>query len=56
MVAFKDTFLTIQEAREAINRHVLDEGESYKVYKSDSHCHIIVCKDATCKFKIKLLF
>jgi MuDR family transposase len=52
MVALKDTFLTIQEARNAINCHVLDEGESYKVHKSDRQRYIIVCKDSTCKFKI----
>ena len=53
MVTLKDTFSTIQEARNAINCHVLNEGESYKVYKSDRQRHIIVCKDATCKFKIQ---
>ena len=36
MLAINDSFLTIEEARDAINRHVLDEGESYKVYKSTS--------------------
>jgi hypothetical protein len=35
MVALKDTFSTIQEACNAVNCHVLDEGESYKVYKLD---------------------
>jgi hypothetical protein len=53
MVALKDTFSTIQEARNAVNCHVLDEGESYKVYKSDRQRHIIVYKDSTCKFKIR---
>jgi hypothetical protein len=29
MVALYDTFASIIEAYEAINRHVLDDGESY---------------------------
>ena len=53
MVALKDTFPTIQEARNAINCHVLDKGESYKVYKLDRQRYIIICKDSTYKFKIR---
>jgi hypothetical protein len=53
MLSINDLFLTIEEARDAINRHVLDEGESYKVYKSDSCRHIIICKKAACKFRIR---
>jgi hypothetical protein len=29
MVALHDTFASIVEAHEAINHHVLDDGESY---------------------------
>ena len=46
-------FPTIEEARDTINRYVLDEEESYKVYKSDSRYYIIVYKDPTCKFRIR---
>ena len=35
------------------NRHILDEGESYKVYKSDSYRYNIICKDLTYKFRIR---
>jgi hypothetical protein len=54
MVALHDTFASIAEACEAINRHVLDDGESYRVYKSDSKCYILVCKDKSCSFKIRV--
>jgi hypothetical protein len=54
MVALHDTFASIREAREAINRHVLDDGESYRVYKSDSKRHILVCKDKSCSFEIRV--
>ena len=54
MVALHDTFASITEAREAINRHVLDDGESYRVYKSDSKRHILVCKDKSCSFEIRV--
>jgi hypothetical protein len=54
MVSLHDTFASIVEAREAINRHVLDDGESYRVYKSDSKRHILVCKDKSCSFEIRV--
>jgi hypothetical protein len=52
MVALHDTFASIAEACEAINRHVLDDGESYRVYKSDTKRYILVCKDKSCSFMI----
>jgi hypothetical protein len=56
MIAVADVFPTMQEAKDSINHHVLDEGESYKVYKSNKTRHIVVCKDSTCDFKIKASF
>jgi hypothetical protein len=53
MLSINDLFLTIKEARDIINRHVLDKGESYKVYKSNSCRHIIICKKAAYKFRIR---
>ena len=53
MLAINDLFSIIKEARDTINHHVLDKGESYKVYKSDCRCHIIICKDPVCKFRIR---
>ena len=53
IVLINDLFPTIEEARDTINCHVLDEGESYKVYKSDSRHYIIICKEAACKFRIR---
>jgi hypothetical protein len=53
MLAVNDLFSSIKEARDAINRHVLDKGESYRVYKSDCHRHIIIYKDHVCKFRIR---
>ena len=54
MVALHDTFASIAEAREAINRHVLNDSESYQVYKSDSKRYILVCKDKSCSFEIRV--
>jgi MuDR family transposase len=56
MLAIGDKFPNIQEAREAINRSVLNDGESYKVYKSDSKRHIVQCKDKSCTFSIRAAF
>jgi hypothetical protein len=53
MLAVNDLFSSIEDARDAINRHVLDEGESYRVYKSDGRRHIIIYKDPVCKFRIR---
>lgn len=53
MLTVSDQFPAMEDARRAINRHVLDEGESYKVYRSDSRRHIIICKDPVCKFRIR---
>jgi hypothetical protein len=53
MVALYDTFATIAEARDAINCFVLDDSKSYQVYKTDSKCYILVCKDKTCSFAIR---
>ena len=55
MLAVGDAFSNIQEAQEAKNRSVLNE-ESYKVYKSDSKCHILQYKDQTCIFSIRAAF
>lgn len=48
-----DSFQTITKARDAINRYQLDNGLSYKVYKSDSKRYIIVCRNTACNFKIR---
>ena len=54
MVALHDTFASIAEAREAINCHVLNDSESYQVYKLDSKRYILVCKDKSCSFEIRV--
>jgi hypothetical protein len=56
MLAVGNKFLYIQEAREAINRSVLDNSESYKVYKSDSKYYIVQYKDKSCIFSIRAVF
>ena len=54
MVALYNAFASIAEAREAINHHVLNDSKSYQVYKSDSKRHILVCKDKSCSFEIRV--
>src|SRR6266487_4615219 len=56
MLAIGDKFSNIQEAQDAINRSILDDGESYKVYKSDSKRHILQCKEKSCTFSIRAAF
>jgi hypothetical protein len=54
MVALHNTFASIAETCEAINRYVLNDSESYRVYKLDSKRYILVCKDKSCSFKIRV--
>jgi uncharacterized protein (DUF2344 family) len=56
MLAIGDKFPNIQEAQEAINRSILNDGELYKVYKSDSKRHILQCKERSCTFSIRAAF
>jgi hypothetical protein len=53
MLIVNDLFSSIKEARDAINRHVLDKGEPYRIYKSDYRCYIIIYKGPVCKFRIR---
>jgi hypothetical protein len=56
MLAIGDRFASIQEAREAINRSILSDGESYRVYRSDSKCYIVQYKEKSCSFSIRAAF
>jgi MuDR family transposase len=47
-----DQFATVEAAREAVKRYVLDNGESFKVDKSDKKRFLIKCKERRCKFSI----
>jgi hypothetical protein len=53
ILLINNLFPTIKKARDIINRYVLNKGESYKVYKSDSRYYIIICKKVTYKFRIQ---
>jgi hypothetical protein len=48
-----DRFETIHAAKEAINRYVLDNGESFKVKRSDKKQYHIICKEQDCRFSIQ---
>jgi hypothetical protein len=44
----------MQAAREAIQRHILDDGESYKTKKAEKKRYILLCKDTNCTFRIQV--
>jgi hypothetical protein len=46
-------FETLKAAKEAINRHILNNGESYKVEKSDKKQYYVICKEDGCDFGIR---
>ena len=51
-----DLFSTMAEARDLINRSVIDKGESYKIVCSNQKSHVICCRSAKgengCQFYI----
>ena len=49
-----DQFESIQAAKEAINRYVLDNGESFKVKRSDKKQYHIIYKEHGCGFSIRI--
>ena len=56
MVASNDEFPSLQIACKAINRHVISEGESYKVLKSDKGVMLlfaVIIKTASFKFVLQ---
>lgn len=48
-----DQFESVNAAREAIRRYVLDDGESFKLVKSDKKRFSIRRKDQDCGFRIR---
>lgn len=54
MVQKGDTFSSMEIARDAVQRHVLDDGESYKTIKSDQKRYILLCIDDKCGFRIRV--
>jgi len=54
MVQKGDTFSLMEVARDAVQRHVLNDGESYKTIKSDQKRYILACKDDKCGFRIRV--
>jgi hypothetical protein len=52
MVALYNTAI-IAKTRKAIICHVLDNGKSYQIYKTDTKHHILLCKDKSCSFIIR---
>src|SRR5208282_483693 len=53
MLSVGDEFPTMNDARNAIRDYALDDGDSFKVYKSDTNRHIVICNDAHCSFRIR---
>ena len=47
-------FFIIEEAKEVINRYILNKRKFFKVYKLDFWYYIIVYKDFIYKFRIRV--
>ena len=54
MITVGDAYDTMVEAKEAVNRAILDFSESYRVYRSDRNRHILICKDIHCQFRVRI--
>ena len=55
MVQVGDEFDSMDSARNAIRSYILDQGESFKVFKSEKKLYILVCKDSDCNFRIRCI-
>jgi MuDR family transposase len=44
----------MQAAREAIQRYILDDGESCRTEKAEKKRYILLCKDTGCTFHIRV--
>jgi len=54
MVQVGDIFPSMEAARNAVQQHILDDGESYKTSKSDKKRSILLCKDSQCTFRVRI--
>jgi hypothetical protein len=52
MVQVGDGFDSMDSARSAIRSYILDQGGSFKIFKSEKELYILVCKDPDCNFRI----
>jgi hypothetical protein len=51
-----DQFETLVEAKEAIKAVILNSGQSFTVYKSDSSRYLLRCKNLECKFNVRITY
>ena len=56
MLAIDDKLPSIWEDRDTINQSILDDGESYKVHKSDYKSYILQCNEMSCALYIRAVF
>ena len=54
MVQVGDTFDSIHDAHKAIKSYILTQAELYKTVASNKARYILACKDADCRFKIRV--
>jgi hypothetical protein len=52
IVQVGDVFDLMDSARSAIRSYILNQGESFKVFKSEKRLYILVCKDPDCHFRL----
>jgi hypothetical protein len=53
VVALYNTLTAIAEARKVINDHVLTDGMSHRVCKTDTKRYVLLCKDKSCSFTMQ---
>lgn len=54
MICVGTTFLTMNNARDAIMKALLDADLSWRVHKSDTKRSHLKCKDGGCNFKVRV--
>jgi hypothetical protein len=53
VMMLNEEFLNLADAQNAIMIHTVEHGESYKVFKSDPRCYVVICQEPHCTFRIR---
>jgi hypothetical protein len=56
MFKVSDYFQTMDEAKTAVKAALLDNGQSFYVYKSDQTQYLLNCKTKECKFNVRIIY
>lgn len=54
-LAVSMTFSSLNAAKDALLRHTVSRGESYKRYKQTATCYIVICHSKDCSYRVQFI-